>query len=452
MSRHPLRQELPRAQFITERIFSTLDRFLHIEALSGIALIIAAVAAMIWANSPAAGSYQAFWHAPLSIGFGDYILSKPLHFWINDALMTIFFLVIGIEIRREIHQGALAEIRMATLPLAAALGGVVVPALIYSALNETPAQRQGWAIPTATDIAFAVGVLALLGRGISAGIRIFLLTFAIIDDIAAVFIIAAFYSGGLDYSGLLIAGAGILTVLGFQRIGIGSAWGYVLPGAILWFGLLKTGAHPTLAGVVLGLMTPVLPGTGRSQPLDVAARSVDALCRRPTRPQLTPIRKLRWAQRELLPPVIRVQTALHPWVAFLVMPLFALANAGVTLGGGSLAQVGTQDVLLGIILGLVLGKPIGIIGASWLAVRLGWCRLPADLDWAGISLAALLGGIGFTMSIFVATLAFDDNSLLAAAKLGILLASLTAALIGLSLGYLMARRRATEGHRLQQGR
>ncbi|MFA5495856.1 MAG: Na+/H+ antiporter NhaA [Porticoccaceae bacterium] len=452
MSRHPLRQELPRAQFLAERVFSTLERFLHIEALSGIALIITAAAAMIWANSPAGDSYQAFWHAPLSIGFGDQVLSRPLHFWINDALMTVFFLVVGIEIRREIHQGALADIRMATLPLVAALGGVAVPALIYCALNDAAAQRQGWAIPTATDIAFAVGVLALLGRGLPSGIRVFLLTFAIIDDIAAVFIIAAFYSGGLDYSGLVIAAMGVLMVLGFQRIGIGSAWGYVLPGAILWLGLLKTGAHPTLAGVVLGLMTPVLPASGRGQPLDIATRAMDALCRRPTRPQLTPIRKLRWAQRELLPPVIRVQTALHPWVAFLVMPLFALANAGVKLDGGGLALAGTQDILLGIVLGLVLGKPLGIIGASWLAVRLGWCRLPADLDWAGVSLAALLGGIGFTMSIFVATLAFDDGSLLAAAKLGILLASLTAALLGLSFGYLLARRRTADERGLKQGR
>lgn len=405
MNRAPNRQTQPRAQQLADRAFATLSRFLHIEAVSGIVLMLAAAIALIWANSPASATYHAIWHAPLTIGLGPYVSSQSLHFWINDALMAVFFLVVGMEIRREIHEGALASLKLAALPLAAALGGVLVPALIYVALNTDPTTLRGWAVPTATDIAFAVGVLALLGRSIPGNVRVLLLALAIIDDIVAVLIIALFYSGGLELSGLLVAGLGVLMVLGLQQIGIGSAWAYVVPGAVLWLGLLQTGAHPTLAGVVLGLMTPVLPVRMRGQA-----------------------------------PVIRVQMALHPWVAYGVMPLFALANAGVTLDGVDLGTGSAQAVTLGVVLALVLGKPLGVLGASWLAVRLGLCQLPSGVTWSGVGLVGLLAGIGFTMSIFIATLAFDDAHLLGAAKLGVLLASLLAAVLGLSWGFLQAWR------------
>jgi NhaA family Na+:H+ antiporter len=405
MNRAPSRQNPPRAQLVADRAFAALSRFLHIEAVSGVVLLLAAAVALIWANSPASASYHAIWHAPLTIGIGPYVSEQSLHFWINDALMAVFFLVVGMEIRREIHEGALASFQLAALPLAAALGGVLVPALIYTALNTDPTTLRGWAVPTATDIAFAVGVLALLGRSIPGNVRVLLLALAIIDDIVAVLIIAFFYSGGLDFSGLLVAGLGVAMVLGLQQIGIGSAWAYVLPGAVLWLGLLQTGAHPTLAGVVLGLMTPVLPVRMRGQA-----------------------------------PVLRVQMALHPWVAYGVMPLFALANAGVTLDGVDLASGNAQAVTLGVVLALVLGKPLGVLGASWLAVRLGLCRLPSGVTWSGVGLVGLLAGIGFTMSIFIATLAFDDPQLLGAAKLGVLLASLVAAVLGLSWGFLQAWR------------
>ncbi|MCW5620571.1 MAG: Na+/H+ antiporter NhaA [Burkholderiales bacterium] len=452
MNRHSSRQHLPRAQILAERAFSTLERFLHVEAVSGIVLVVAAAIALIWANSPAAESYHALWHMPLSVGLGSFTFSRSLHFWINDALMTVFFLVVGMEIRREMHEGALANLRQATLPVAAAIGGVVVPALIFLALNGDPLQRRGWAVPTATDIAFAVGVLALLGRSIPGNVRVFLLALAIIDDIVAVLIIAVFYSGGVDYSGLPIAGIGILLVLGLQWIGVGSAYAYVLPGAVLWMGLMQTGAHPALAGVVLGLMTPVLPGRTRERPLDMASRAVDDLCARAADPDpapghlITPLRKLRRAQRELTPPVTRVQMALHPWVAYGVMPLFALANAGVSLSGVDLAASGAQAVMLGVLLALVIGKPLGIIITSWLVVRLGWCRLPPGVSWAGIGVIGLLAGIGFTMSIFIAMLAFRDANLLSAAKLGVLLASLAAATIGLAWGKLYARRLVRNTH------
>ena len=448
MNRLPSRQALPRAQLLTQRALATLERFLHIEAVSGVILLIAAAAALIWANSPASASYQAVWHAPLTFGLGDWVVSQSLHFWINDALMAVFFLVVGMEIRREIHEGALASMKLAALPMAAAFGGVMVPALIYVAMNTEATQLRGWAVPTATDIAFAVGVLALLGRSIPGNVRVLLLALAIIDDIVAVLIIAVFYSGGLDYSGLLVAGLGIAMVLGMQHIGIGSAWAYVLPGAVLWLGLLKTGAHPTLAGVVLGLMTPVLPTRTRERPLDMASRAVDELRAgdgRTAHELAEPLKALRLAHRETLPPVTRVQMALHPWVAFGVMPLFALANAGVTLEGVNLELAGAQTVTLGVAMALVLGKPLGVMLASWLAVRLGWCQLPAGVSWGGVMLVGLLAGIGFTMSIFIATLAFADDNLLNAAKLGVLLASLLAAVLGLGWGVLQAKRARRSG-------
>jgi len=446
MTPYPSREALPAAQRVADRAFNALEHFLHIEAVSGIVLLLAAAIALVWANSPAAESYTHLWHLPLSFGLGEFVVSQSLHFWINDALMTVFFLVVGMEIRREIHDGALANLKLAALPMAAALGGVALPALVYLAINGAEGLRQGWAVPTATDIAFAVGVLALLGKSIPGSVRIFLLALAIIDDIVAVLIIALFFSGGLEPAGFLIAGGGILLVLGFQQIGIGSAYAYVIPGALLWFGLLKTGAHPTLAGVVLGLMTPVLPSRSVERPVDCASRALQEFVERvqngagDTQQLLQPLKQLRYAQRELLPPVLRVQMALHPWVAYGIMPLFALANAGVSLDGVDLASGGAATVMLGVTLALVLGKPLGILLSSWLLVRLGWCRLPAGMTWAWMWLIGCLAGIGFTMSIFIANLAFSDAGLLSAAKLGVLLASAVAAGLGLALGRLLVLR------------
>lgn len=439
-------RQLPRAQLLAERAFGTLQRFLHIEAVSGVALLIAAMIALVWANSPFAESYDALWHLPISFGIGDYVLSKSLHFWINDALMTIFFLVVGMEIRREIHEGALSTLNQAALPVAAAAGGVIVPALIYLSFNLDPVRSQGWAVPAATDIAFAVGVLALLGRSIPGNVRVFLLALAIIDDVIAVLIIAFFYSGGLEYGGFAISAFGILMILGMQRIGVGSAYAYVIPGAVVWIGLLVTGAHPTLAGVVLGMMTPVLAVPMREQPISALSRTVDELRReeasaaRNTHQTGQLIRRIRLANRELLPPVVRVQAALHPWVAFGIMPLFALANAGVSVKGIDLAVDGALFVVLGVSVALVAGKPLGIIGSTWLMVKLGWCRLPPGVSWAGVCIVGLLAGIGFTMSIFIAMLAFADQNLLNAAKLGVLLGSLAAALVGIAVGAAYVRR------------
>jgi NhaA family Na+:H+ antiporter len=437
---------LPRAQIISERAVATFQRFLHVEAASGVVLLIAAAVALLWANSPFADSYHALWHLPLSIGLGEFVISKSLHFLINDALMTIFFLVVGMEIRREIYEGALSTIDQATLPIGAAFGGVIAPALIYLTLNPDPVRASGWAIPAATDIAFAVGVLALLGRSIPSNVRIFLLAVAVIDDVIAVLIIAFFYSGGLEPIGLLIAALAVAMILALQRIGAGAAYAYVIPGAILWIGLLWTGAHPTLAGVVLGLMTPARPMPMRENPVEAIWRIAGQLrtgvpIRGSDAHRLQqPLRHLAVARREILPPVVRVQQALHPWVAFGIMPLFALANAGVRIDGVDLSLGGAQNVILGIVVALVFGKPLGIVGATWLMLKVGWSRLPPGVTWHGVTLVGLLAGIGFTMSIFIAMLAFDNEELLSAAKLGVLLGSLLAATIGTLWGALFTRR------------
>ena len=437
---------IPRPQAFTERALHTLEHFLHIEAVSGFVLLATTVIALIWANSSISHTYHDLWHTEIGLSVGSFSISNTLHFWINDALMTIFFLVVGMEIRREIHQGALANIRLATLPIVAALGGVAVPALIYAALNPEPAQLHGWAIPTATDIAFAVGVLALLGKSIPPNVRILLLALAIIDDIVAVLVIAVFYSGGLDPLGFLIGGIGIATVFAFQILGFTSAYAYVLPGAIIWFGLLTTGAHPTLAGVVLGLLTPIHSKPTREPPLLSAKKALSLIESKTDQGNMRTdtiaedLKALKKAQREMLPPVIRVQMALHPWVAYGVMPLFALANAGVSFGGVDWTSTASMHVLFGVLIALVVGKPVGILLSTWIAIRAGLCSLPKGVTWSHVMLIGLLAGIGFTMSIFIAMLAFDEEHLVGAAKMGVLFASVTAALLGLAWGIWQKRK------------
>jgi len=439
--------DLPKAQKLAEQALSTLHRFLHVEAISGAVLLVAAAAALIWANSSFAHSYHAFWNLPLTIGVGEHVFSRSLHFWVNDALMTVFFLVVGMEIRREIHEGALSRFDQAILPLIAATGGVIVPAIIYLSLNSDPARGQGWAVPTATDIAFAVGVLALLGRKIPVNVRVFLLALAIIDDVIAVLIIALFYTPGLHVGGFIIASIGVLATLGFRRIGIGSAPVYLLPGSLVWIGFMVAGIHPTLAGVVLGLMTPARAIPMREPPLEVLSRvlkqlrSSEAVKARDPHLLEQPLRDLRVAHREILPPVSRVQMAMHPWVAYGVMPMFALANAGVSLAGADLSA-GSNLVMMGTALALVAGKPIGVVSATWLAVRVGWCSLAPGVSWAGVCLVGLLAGIGFTMSIFISMLAFSDQGFFVAAKMGVLIGSLAAATLGLGWGMNYIRRQS----------
>ncbi len=391
------------ARRIAERILRPLEQFLHVEASSGLVLLGAALVALVWANSPWAASYDALWHAPISFGAGRFASSQPLHFWINDGLMTVFFFVVGLEIRRELHDGELSDLKRAALPAAAALGGMIAPALIYLAFNAGSGQlRNGWGVPMATDIAFAVGVLALLGRRVPPALRVLLLALAIIDDIGAILVIALFYSAGVSFFGLLIAGGGVLGILLFQRLGIRRASVYLLPGAVVWIGMLAAHVHPTIAGVLIGLLTPTRA----------------------------------WMGKEESAPAAKIQAGLHPWVAFGIMPLFALANAGVSLDGLAPGRAGFATLSAGLLLGLVVGKPLGIMLVSFAMVKLRLCALPRGASWLGVLVVGCVGGIGFTMAIFIAGLAFPDPSHLATAKLAILLSSAIAATVGLVVGRL----------------
>ncbi|HVK72117.1 MAG TPA: Na+/H+ antiporter NhaA [Kofleriaceae bacterium] len=392
---------------------SPIQRFLQVEAASGLVLIAATVIALVWANSPWSSSYHHLWHTELSVSLDSWSFARPLHFWVNDGLMTIFFFVVGLEIRREMHEGELSDLRRAALPLVAAVGGMLAPAAIYAAFNVGRAGSAGWGVPMATDIAFAVGVLTLLGRRVAPALRVLLLALAVIDDIGAILVIAVFYSAGIDADGLLVVAAGLTGIALLKAIGVRIPTVYVLPGLVLWAGMYQTGIHPTLAGVVLGLMTPVRAWS----------RAVDDF--------------------EPESPAAHLQHVLHRWVAFVIMPLFALANAGVQFGGASLAGDGWL-VFVGIVLGLGAGKPIGIFLACRASIFARVAVRPRDVSVAGLGVVGLVAGIGFTMSLFIAQLAFPPGPLLETAKLAILIGSFLAALVGLTVGAVVLRPTTTK--------
>lgn len=418
-------------------LIQPLERFLRVEAGSGLVLLAAALLALLWANSPWADSYQKLWQTPFSLGLADRSVAHSLRFWINEGLMTVFFLVVGLEIRREIHSGALSGLRLAALPLAAAAGGILVPALIYLAINGGTALARGWAVPTATDIAFAVGVLALLSSRVSNDLRALLLAIAIADDIAAIIVIAVFYSEGVGLTGLLVALAGLVCVLGLQRLGIRHVLPYAIAGFVVWLGLLQAHVHPTIAGVLLGLLTPVSTPQGQRTLLAKAREAVDELSERvaqserPSAALVSPVRKLAEAQREMLSPVVRLEAILHPWVAYGIMPLFALANAGVVIATEMLT--GHGRLMAAIILGLALGKPVGFVLASWVAVKFGVAAKPDAYSWRQLAGAGALAGIGFTMSLFIAGQAFPLSEDFAAAKIAVFAGSVLSAIIGTAI-------------------
>jgi len=386
-------------------ILAPVERFLAIEASSGIVLLIAAVVALVWANSPWQAAYTNLWHQAVGIRFGNFNFERELHFWINDGLMTIFFFVVGMEIRREIHAGELSDIRRAALPLAAALGGMLAPALIFFSLNAGRSSASGWAVPMATDIAFAVGTLALLGKRVPPALRILLLALAVIDDVGAILVIALFYSSSLSLAGFAFLGLGMLIIFALQLLGVRSPVAYVVPAVVVWEGAYLGGIHPTLAGVIVGFMTPVKA----------------------------------WHGREAVPPVEKLQHQLHRWVAFVIMPLFAFANAGVPIRQITFAG----DALwmsLGIGIGLAVGKPVGITLVSWLAERLGLVALPRGVRWSHIGLVGMVAGIGFTMALFIAQLAFPPGPLLETAKIAILAGSALSGALALLVGYRLLTR------------
>jgi NhaA family Na+:H+ antiporter len=387
-----------------------IKSFLKTEAASGVLLLFAAVIALALANSNLRSVYHRVWDLPIGTQTPGLDFERSLGWWINDGLMTLFFFMVGLEIRREIHSGELAQWRRAAVPVAAALGGLSLPALIYLLFAKGPAARAGWGVPMATDIAFAVGILALLGSRVPPAMRVLLLALAIIDDIGAILVIAVFYSSGLSLVGCLVAVGALGVVLILQRLRVEAKPAYVLPALALWGGVYAMGVHPTIAGVVLGLVTPVTP-LSRQGEHDPGAHAS---------------------------PAGQLIHALHPWVAFGIMPLFAFANAGVSLGGLAPDAV-SQGVVTGVVVGLVLGKPIGIAMATWLTVRLGVGELPSGLGPIHVAVVGLVAGIGFTMALFVAELAFAQGPLLEAAKLGVLIASALAGLLTMAIGRLVLR-------------
>ncbi|HEY8946747.1 MAG TPA: Na+/H+ antiporter NhaA [Polyangiaceae bacterium] len=424
-----------------------VERFLAIEAASGIVLLAAAALALLWANSPWRESYQSLFHTQLAFELGPFRFARDLHFWINDGLMTIFFFVVGLEIRREIHRGELSELRRAMLPIATAVGGMLVPAAIYLALNAGRPTASGWGVPMATDIAFAVGVLALLGNRVPPALRVLLLALAVIDDVGAILVIAFFYSSGLDTTGFGVMALGIATLLAMQKIGFRSPWAYVPPAGVAWAGAYASGIHPTLAGVIVGLMTPARAWFGAEGFLAQTETNLQRLRKRShlDEPELLPhLDAMDAARREAVSPVERLQHALHGWVAFGVMPLFALANAGVPLGNTDF----TGDnlwVFLGVLLGLTIGKPVGVVAVAWITTRFGVAALPRGVTWSQVLLVGIVAGIGFTMSLFIAGLAFQAGPALETVKLGILCASAVAALLGFVYGLKILPRTPVEG-------
>jgi len=435
----------PRAAALARRLLSPVERFLHIEAASGIVLLVTTAIALVLANTSLRDAYHHVLEAPIGVRLGSWQPSAPLHFFINDGLMTIFFFVVGLEIKREIHAGELSNLRRASLPIAAALGGMIAPACLYLALASR-AEPRGWGVPMATDIAFAVGVLALLGSRVPPAVRVLLLALAIIDDIGSIVVIAAFYSGPLTTSGFVVAGAGIAAILVMQRLGVRRSLLYVVPGVVVWLGILRSGVHPTIAGVIVGLLTPARAWLGAEGLVGVARTAADRVTRELDKgvpgeiAQHSLLREavaLDQARREAFAPAVRLQVLLHPWVAFLIMPVFALANAGVTVPSTD-ALVLTR-VSVGVVVGLVVGKPVGILLACLLATKLLGAVLPRAVGFRELVVLGIVAGIGFTMALFVSALAFSDAARLDEAKLAVLVASGVAMLASLVLGRILLR-------------
>jgi NhaA family Na+:H+ antiporter len=377
---------------------SRLRQFLALEAAGGIVLGAAAGVALILANSPLLPFYRDFLDIPLAVQAGGLLLKKPLLLWINDGLMAVFFLLVGLEVKREILAGGLADRSKAVLPAIAALGGMAVPAAVYVAFTwGDPQSLRGWAIPTATDIAFALGVLSLAGSRVAPSLRLFLLAVAIIDDLGAIVIIALFYTAELSRTALALAGIGLAALAALNLAGVARRAPYLLTGAFLWVCVLKSGVHATLAGVAVGIAVPLSTPRGAS-------------------------------------PLLRLEHDLQPWVAYGVLPAFAFANAGVGLAGMTLATL-LHPVELGIAFGLIIGKPVGVAGAIWAATRAGFATLPENAEWRQVCGLALLTGIGFTMSLFIGGLAFPAEGYDVDIRIGVLLASLVAG----TAGYLLLR-------------
>ena len=407
------------------RLLTPFQTFFRSESAGGVILIAAAVVAFLWANSPFAPSYQALKEAPFGIGLGGWGLEKPLLLWVNDGLMALFFLLVGLEIKRELLVGELKEPRAAALPIAAAVGGMAVPAGIYVALNWGGEGMSGWAIPMATDIAFALGVMALLGKRVPLGLKVALTALAIVDDLGAVLVIALFYTANLKPGYLGLALALWVAALLYGRLGGRRLTVFAVLGIVLWYGMLKSGVHATVAGVLLAF---TLPMSRRLEPGEVKRHLADLFRGGDFEEQEVELEHLEDLVEGAQSPLHELEHSLLPWSAFFIMPVFALFNAGFRL---SPEASFAAPVTLGAFLGLVLGKPLGVVLFSWLAVASGRAALPGGVGWTAVTGMGLLAGIGFTMSLFIAALGFPDPVLLDQAKLGVLSASVAAAVVGL---------------------
>jgi NhaA family Na+:H+ antiporter len=424
---------------VVPRVAQPMQDFLATEASGGVLLLAAAVVAMIWANLPW-DWYADLWGAHAGIDLNQLQIDESLRNWVNDGLMTVFFFVAGLEIKRELLHGELAGRRKAALPVVAALGGMIGPALIYTALNLSGDGARGWGIPMATDIAFAVGVLTLLGNRIPSSLRVFLLALAIADDLGAIVVIAVFYSESVSAAWLLVAVALCGSVLVLQRAGVRHLLPYVAVGVVTWLAVHESGVHATLAGVAMGLLTPSRPSVSAAQLEDYASDMVSSF--QYARAQGTAagqaesqaaLRALETLSRDGRSVLDRLEHGLHPWTSFAIIPLFALANAGIAIDGGVVRDAATSPITAGAALGLMVGKPAGIMLFSWLAVRAGLATLPAGVRWMHLAGVSVVAGIGFTVSLFVTALAFTDVPRADDARIGVLVASAIMAVAGLLL-------------------
>lgn len=422
-----LRSERP----VPRTVVAPLERFLREEAGSGMLLLAAALTALVWINIDG-DSYENLWTTGISVELGSLALGDDLRHFVNDLLMAIFFYVVALEVKRELLFGSLRERRSAAVPIAAAFGTIIGAALVYVAVNASGGDLDGWAVPIATDIAFVLAALGIAGNRIPSELRAFMLTLAVVDDLAAIAVIALFFSGGISFAWLAGAMGVGMTIILIQRLHIRVLAPYVFLAALLWIAVFESGVHATIAGVAMGFMTPARPFYPRATTAEVIGDQLTEISESDAEVGQETMRETSRLALEAISPLSRMETAFHPWSAYIVLPLFALANAGVVVSADAIGEMLTGQIGLGILIGLVIGKPLGGIIMSRVLVRFGGFSLPEGLGWSPLIRSAPLIGIGFTVAIFLAVLAFDDPAKVEQAKLAILFASVSAGTIGLA--------------------
>ncbi len=437
-------QQRSERSYLARRVSLPIQVFISTEVISGAILLLAAAIAVAWANSPWDRSYFDLIHQTFELRvFGVFHIEEDLQRWVNDGLMTLFFFVVGLEIKRELFRGELRGVDRAALPSLAAAGGMLAPAVVYTAFNAGGAGEAGWGIPMATDIAFALGILAILGRRIPSQLRVFLLALAIVDDIGAILVIAIFYTDRIALDSLALAGILLAVIYTMNRLGVQDTLAYLLVGVCVWAAVFASGVHATIAGVALGLMTPVNPYYGRGRFLPALTDLASRFRRASARGDVESAEQLLGQMEDVVEgteaPVDRLERLLHPVTSFVVVPLFALANAGVPLSNGVLSDSLSSSLTLGIFIGLLIGKPVGILTASWLAVRTGIARLPDGVTWPQMMGIGLLGGVGFTVALLINELAFASAPLTDQGRVGILAASVVAGVAGLAVLFAAGR-------------